>query len=396
MRRNPFASLTITTIALLGCDGGGLTPNQKSQANKQWNDARAGVLASLANDLYKEGSLDKCETTLDQALRLAPDSAALHLLAAKVSIEQNNLDLAEEQLADTHRLDPKNAEADYLQGVVLQHWQQFENARAAYALAVTKNPTELSYVLAEAEMMVALGKPSAALELLQSKTLVFEHSGVIRDTIGQLLIQQNRCDEAIPELREASLLSADDPTIREHLAFALFTDKRFAEAAGCFEALVKDPDYPKRADVRSALAKCQSELHRYADARSNYLLATQINPLCCGYWLGLAKTAIELNDLAGAEQAVRHAIEADSSSSAAQCLMGYVNVKQNRLVEALAAFRGAAAIDPSDSVSVCMEGFVLSKCGHPTDAKALYARALQLDPRNTLAARLEQLTLAEK
>jgi tetratricopeptide (TPR) repeat protein len=395
MRHNLLASVTIATAALVtGCNAGGLTPNQKSQANQQWNDARANVLESLASDQYKDGSLDKCQTTLAQALRLAPDHVSLHLLAAKVLIEQNHLELAQQQLADAHRLDRKNAEAEYLQGVVFQHWQQFEKARLAYADAVKDDPTELSYVLAQAEMRVAEGQPSAALELLQSKAMVFEHSGVIRDAIGQLLIQQNRHAEGIAELREACLLLGDEPTLREHLAFALLANNQFTEAGDCFQMLAKEPDYQKRADVRAALAKCQSQSHQYAEARSNYLAATQLNPSCCGYWLGLAKTAIELSDLTGAEQASRRAIEVDPTSSAARCLMGFVNLRQNRLPEALTAFRAAIDADPFDSVSVCMAGYVLSKSGQPLEAKELYARALRLDPKSKLAASLSDAMAA--
>jgi Flp pilus assembly protein TadD len=226
--------------------------------------------------------------------------------------------------------------------------------------------------------------------LLQKKALVFEHSGVIRDAIGQLLIQQNRYTEGIPELREASMLSVDDPTIREHLAFALLADGQFAEAADCFTKLEKEPEYEKRADIRAAIAECQSQNHLYENARASYLAATELNPSCCGYWLGLAKTAIQLNDLNGAEQAVRRAIASDSSDGSADLLLGYITLKQNRLPEALDAFRAAAHLDPRDSVSVCMQGYVLSKSGRGDDAKLLYARALQINPQDKLAARLEE------
>ena len=65
MNRFFFACVFAVAGFLIGCDGGGLTPDQKVEANKQWNDARAGVLASLANDQYKSGNLDKCQESLD-------------------------------------------------------------------------------------------------------------------------------------------------------------------------------------------------------------------------------------------------------------------------------------------------------------------------------------------
>jgi Flp pilus assembly protein TadD len=380
--------LCATGILMSGCSSGGLTPNQKAQANKQWNDARADVLASLASDQYKDGSLDKCQTTLEQALRLEPDSPNLHLLAAKLAIEQSNLEAAQEHLAEVHTLDPKNAEADYLLGVVYQRWEQLEHARAAYADAVAKNPAELSYLLANAEMLVALGKPGEALELLQSKALVFEHSGVIRDEIGQLLIQQNRYDEGIAELREASILSSDDATIREHLAFALFANKQFSESGECFERLMKEPGYEKRADVFAAMGECQSRDRRFPQARENYELATQINPSCYGYWLGLAKTCVQEKDLPSAEIAVRRALSLQPDSSEARCVLGLVKLKQNQLPESLAAFREAAELNPQDSFCVCLQGYLCERMGRVADARSFYSHALRIDPHNELASRL--------
>ena len=377
-----------TGIFISGCNSGGLTPDQKAQANKQWNDARANVLAGLASDQYKDGSLDKCQTTLEQALRLEPENANLHLLAAKLAIEQSNLEAAQQHLSEVRTLDPKNAEADYLLGVVYQRREQLEHARAAYADAVAKNPTELSYLLANAETLVALGKPSEALKLLQSKALVFEHSGVIRDEIGQLLIQQNRYEEGIAELREASILSSDDATIREHLAFALFANKQFSESAECFERLMTEPGYEKRADVFAAMGECQSRDHQYSQARKNYELATQINPSCYGYWLGLAKTNAQEKDLAGAEIAVRRSLSLEPDSSEARCLLGFVKLKQNQLPESLAAFHEAAELNPQDSFCVCLEGYLCARMGRIADARSFYSSALRLDPHNEFASRL--------
>ena len=237
-------------------------------------------------------------------------------------------------------------------------------------------------------MLVALDKPREAIVLLQSRARFFEHSGAIRDEIGQLLIGQKRYVEGLAALREASLLSTDDPTIREHLAFALYADNQFAESAGVFDRLVKEPAYASRADVFAALGECQSRNHRFSDARKRYESATKLDPSCCGYWLGLAKAATQLNDLPGGELAVRKAISLEPANVEAQCLLGYVSFKQNHLPQSLAAFHAAADLDAADDVSVCLQGYVLSSMGRKAEALPLYARALQLNPHNALAARL--------
>jgi tetratricopeptide (TPR) repeat protein len=388
MNRFFFACVFAMAGILIGCDGGGLTPNQKAAANKQWNDARAGVLASLANDQFKSGNLDKCQESLDQALRLEPANPSLQLLAAKVCIEQGNLEMAQAHLAEAGKLDPKNGEVDYLSGVLLQRWQQPQKACDAYAAAVAKNPAELSYLLAQAEMLVLLNKPSDALALLQNKTAAFEHSGVIRDEIGQILVQQKRYADAVVVLREASILSNDDSGIREHLAFALLNDKQFAEAADLFARLTKEAGYEKRADLLAALGESQSQTRQLREAKASYEQATQMAPDVSGYWLGLAKVATQQGDLPGADAATRKAIALDATSAEAQCLLGYIRLQQNQLPASLAAFHAAADLDPTDSVSVCLQGYVLARMGRRSESQPFYSRALRINPHDELASRL--------
>ncbi len=71
-------------------------------------------------------------------------------------------------------------------------------------------------------MLVAMDRRPEALTMLQSKVTYFEHSSVIRDEVGLLLMQDGQYPQAIEMLRRASILSSDDLTIKEHLARALF------------------------------------------------------------------------------------------------------------------------------------------------------------------------------
>ncbi len=375
-------------LMIAGCNGGGLTPNQKLEATKQWNDARASVLASLANDQYNSGNFDKCQETLDQALRLEPDNVSLHLLAARLAVEQGKLEVARAHLAVAGRLDPKNADVDYLTGVVMQRWRQPRQACDAYAMAVAKNPTELSYLLAESEMLVELRKPADALALLQSKSAFFEHSGVLRDEMGQILVQLKQLDQAIPILREASILASDDSTIREHLAFALHGGQHFAEAAEVFARLAKDPAYEKRADVLAALGDCQFQINQLHEAIASYRSATQLQPNCAGYWMALARAQVQLDDLPAAEIDIRRVMSIEPGCADAKCLLGYVRLKENNLPASLAAFREASDLDPTDSVSMCLQGYVLQRMGRNSDARPCYGRALQINPKDDLANRL--------
>src|SRR5262245_28227365 len=105
-----------------GC--GSMKNEQKIQAKKEWNSARANVLYSLAKDQYATGNFDKSRQTVDEALGMDPQNVGLRILSAKLNIEQGRLELAEADLKLARATAPKNAEADYLTGVIYQRWQK--------------------------------------------------------------------------------------------------------------------------------------------------------------------------------------------------------------------------------------------------------------------------------
>ena len=385
---NKRAITILLLVAAAGCQSSNPRPTQSEAAQKQWSQARAGVLGTLASDQYRNGNFDKCQATLDEALRLTPQDANLHILAARLAIEQGSLESAEKHLEEAKKFAPTNPEADYLTGVVLQRWQQPQQAYEAYDAAVKKNPEELSYLMAKAEMLVALNRPTEALELLQAKVVYFEHSAAIRDAVGQLLVEQGRYSEGVATLRQASILASDDQTIREHLALGLYYAKQYADATDVLAALLKDPSYAKRADLFAALGQCQCQSGRLPEARQSLETAIELDPNCAGYWLSLGRVALQVNDLARAENAAGRALKIEADNGEAQCLLGYVRMREGKFAQALPAFAAACRIDPADTVSLCMQGYVLEKMGRRPEAAPFYEQALKIKPKDPLASQL--------
>jgi len=387
--------LCVTGLLLSGCSSVN-GPTQHEKATQEWNAARASALAALAADQYQQGNFDKCDETLAQALALQPDNIDMRLLAAKLALEQGKLEYAEAHLAIARTKAPKNATADYLTGIVYQRWQQFDKARDEYTEAAKKNPAEVSYVLAAAEMSVALGKPDLALQQLRAALPYFEHSAPLRDEIGLLLTSKKQYGEAATALQEACRLATDDAMIREHLAFALFFDKRYAEADLAFDRIAGLPDYETRADVQAALAECQAQIGQFANAQRNYQAAIDLDTANAGYWLGLSKATLQLGDLPGADVSLRKSLSINANSSEAHCLLGYLRLKQNRPADAMDAFRKASQLDPHDSVSLCLQGYLLARMNRNAEARAMYVRALQVDPTNKLASDLFQVAMTDQ
>lgn len=383
------AKLPIFAAALIlmtGCQSNRKSQNQA--ATEQWNMARAGVQYGLARQQYESGNFDKSRESIQQGLKLEPNNPALRILSAKVAIEQGQLELAEKELERARTAAPANAEADYLSGVVYQRWQRVETACEFYTSASEKAPAELAYLLARSEMLVAMDRIPEALTLLQAKVVYFEHSGAIRDAVGQLLVQQGKYVEAAAMLREASILSEDDQTVREHLGLALFYAKNYAAAGDVLDRLVRQEGYGERFDLLLALGECRMHTGRLREARSNFEMAARLKPESAAAWRALGQAALAGEDLKRAEISIRRALTLDDQSSQGHLLLGYVRLKQNRLAEALEAFQRANHLDGTDTVSLCMIGYTFEKSGDGSRAVAYYQQALRMHPGDDLAARL--------
>ena len=385
----PFWFVAVVLTAA-GCSSssGPKKPTEKELATERWKTARAAVMVNLAKDQYRNGQFEKARKTTDEALRLSQNNAQAHLVSARLLIEKGQLEGAEQSLAAARKLVPNDGEPYYLSGVVMQRWQKHEQAYEHYKTAAAKSPAELAYVLAEAEALVTLDRMADALALLQAKSDYFEHSGTIRDAVGQLLMQQGRHAEAARAFRQASVLSEDEAPIKERLGLALYKAGQHREATDVFAKLVQGEAYAKRADVFAMLGECQMAIGRPRDARTSFETATQLDAYSAAAWRGFGRAALDLNDYRRAELALTKAKRLEPDRSETHLLLGYLAVRQEKLDVALAAFVAANKLDPKDTVALCMVGYVLEKQKKPQAAAKWYARALQIRPGDAMARKL--------
>jgi tetratricopeptide (TPR) repeat protein len=105
-------------------------------------------------------------------------------------------------------------------------------------------------------------------------------------------------------------------------------------------------------------------------------------------WLGVAKCAMQLNDLRRVELCDKKVLALDANNIEGHLLLGYLRLRQNKLDDALVEFLKVNSYDRSDGLSLCMIGFVLEKQGHEDEAMRYYERALKVNPTDELATRL--------
>jgi tetratricopeptide (TPR) repeat protein len=385
-----IASAAVAGLAAVG--GGCAAPDDKAterkRADERWRTARANILVGMAKDQYKNGQFDAARQSADDALKLTPNNSEAHLVSGRLYSEQGQLEAAERSLTAARTYAPNNGETYYLSGVIMQRWQKHEQAYEFYKAAAEKSPAEIAYLLAQAEALVTLDRAPDALVLLQAKADYFEHSGTIRDAVGQLLMQQGKYAEAARSFRQATILAEDDHGARERLALALVKCKEFREASDVLVKLLQVEAYAKRPDLFVVLGECQLAAGQTREARFSYETATSLDQYSPAAWRGLGRAALESGDLRRADLSLGKSLKYDPAVGETHLLMGYLRVKQGRLPEARQAFEAAATIDPRDTVALCMIGYTLEKQGRRDQAAKFYARALQIKPMDELARKL--------
>ena len=120
MRINRIVPAAVALAAVVwvaaagGCAPKAKKPTIKEKAEAQWNGARASVMISLAQDQYKSGNFEKARQTVDDAIKLVPESAEV---TEVVEVEAPTSQPAEAEVVEVEA--EVDAEGDALEGTTL-------------------------------------------------------------------------------------------------------------------------------------------------------------------------------------------------------------------------------------------------------------------------------------
>lgn len=161
---------------------------------------------------------------------------------------------------------------------------------------------------------------------------------------GRLLLDQQRFEQAIAELRLAVSENPEQAFIQSTLTIALLRANRWQEAMETIRsALAKEPD----------------------DAYNHWVLTL--------VWL-------ERNHLKEAEESIKQAIEIDPDDADHHGLLARVLYERNRFNEALAAADAGLALDASNDLSLTYRARALMSLGQKSEAHAVADTLLSENP----------------
>jgi len=389
IRINLSTSFLVACLALSSL--GGCTSNHKknvSVANTRWKMMRSVLMLQMAQQQFEAGDLEQSEKTLTEAIKIDDKNPQLYTLAGRIAMERSQLERAYHRFKLSIELDSQFALAHYFQGIVMQRWMQFDAALVFYHRAFEIEPDNAAYLLAMAEMLVALDRTDEAMEILTEKMTYFDLNAGIRMAIGQLFVMQGDYKHAVKYFRQASLIRSDDLHIHEELALALLAAGEVHEAARRLERLCQEPQWAHRRDLTRALGDAYFAAGRYIEAKTVYLKLTRSNPADVGTWIKLGELSMTRHDAKGAMLAANRVIKLAPDRHEGFMLSGVVLSKEGKFEEALHMFKRASSLAPDDSTPVILRGITFEREGRLQEAAQAYREALRRRPDDKRAQQL--------
>lgn len=347
-------SLLALSVPWLGCAN--LEPTAKVAAAQRWNLARAQVKARLASDQFAVGDIRGAANELAEACRLAPDNPDFVPLRARVLLAEGDIPRAAELLEKTHLEGKQQAEIEYLQGVVRQQQQNWDNALCSYLRAVELDDEEVAYVVAVAQARLQLGQARAALDFLTRHASRFGWTNAYQAVLAESYEQVGDWPAAAAAWHQALDAAGAGADLRERLATALFRANRQAEAIPIFLPLLAKSAPGSSGPLRLMLAEC-------------YLAE---------------------GNIAAAREQVETVLQRAPGDASAQRLLIRVMAASGEYAAALRVARRALATSGNDTSLLESVTALAWRVGDKDLASATAARLLGADAQNPVAQRVLQ------
>jgi predicted Zn-dependent protease len=380
-RRTPLVVAAVVVLAVGGYFGGRLLLFQ--------HHLRAARLALDDQDY------DEARPHIAACLRLRPDSAEVHFVAARGLRRAGFYDDAADHLRECQRLVGETPD-------VLLEWAMLGAARGE----LPENEPFLQARLDE-------GAPEAGLilEALAQGSIHIYHLGRARHYLEELLAREpdnvlglmwqgwqyetsGRAADALEKYRRAVRLRPRQPQVRLRLAQLALRRGELAEAEGHLEEL-RRRGY-KRPEVLLALAQCRAQAADPARARQllDELLAE--SPDDSDALAERGKLALQEGDAEGAERLLRRAVDLTPQDRQALNFLAQALSQQGKTREAaeyaarlgrieeemkrLEAVYKKMSQSPNDAGLRCEAGVICLRNGQDDEALRWLTGALQLDP----------------
>ena len=313
----------------------------------------AGLRTAVALSQFARGQTESAIAEL-RSVAASDSGQGADLALISAELRRKSFDGALQAIAALARKQPDAPLAPQLRGQVLLRQQDSAGARAAFELALQRDPGYLPAVLALAGLDLQARQPEQARARFDALLKAKPGDSAARLALAEVVARSGASREAVAALLDEAI-QANPADLASRLALVdhhLATFDAKAALAAAQAALAQLPD---RTELLLRLGRLQLSMgdHQQAGITFNRLITLQAR-LPEGL-LGLAESQAAGGDLAGASRSARRALDLAPLSLAARRLAIRLALRQTQPAQALAIAQELHKLQPADAASLVLE-----------------------------------------
>jgi len=215
---------------------------------------------------------DKALNLLDEALKLMPESRAVHLLLAGTALRAGKLDLAMQQYQWVLAKDPKSVEALASLGNIYRLKGDVDSALNSYQKARQLAPNDPNIMAQVAFFETASGQDSAAIANLRKQLAINPDDTTAMNNLAYDLAETGTdLDQALAFAEKAQRKAPNNPGIADTLSWVYVKKGLNDSAIQILNGLVKK--YPNQPELRYHLGVALLQKGKISEAKNEFNMA---------------------------------------------------------------------------------------------------------------------------
>lgn len=314
---------------------------------------------NLVNTYYVMGDMAKTAGQLRKFLNLDPENAEAHNLAGLIYYRQKLYSAALDEFRTAEKLNPDEKQYSHNLGTVLAETGNEKEAVQAFLRAdgfAEGSEVRQQYLEQKAENTIreVYNKGAVAMEVRSWRQAIKHFSEVLESkpdmmeahlNLGVCYRMVGDSKNQIYHFEQAAKLKPDMPNIHYNLGLAYSDAKMYTEAGETFKKAIElDPSLK---DAHFSLGTVLFRTRKYADAAAQFEKCLELDPGMVEAHLNLGSCYLKLDRSSDALEQFEIAAQLDPKSAEAQFNLGVVYRNLGKFDEATELFQKCLELDPA-------------------------------------------------
>lgn len=284
---------------------------------------RINQALNAAIQQYQAGNVQSASQLYRQILQVDPDNADANHMLGVIAYQSGNNTLAEQLIRKAIQAKPSMVQAYNNLGAVLKELDKLEDAKKIYQKVTKLKPDYAEGYCNLGIILKELGQTEEAITSLNKAISINPDYLNSYNVLGIIQKTLNKPFEAIQYYQKILEVTPNDPFVNNNLGNALNMCGRYVEAISAFHKAIQFRR--AYAEAYSNLGKAHSNLGQLKEAEENFKKALEINPNNALFVLNIGLNLHDRGDCVEASEYYKKAVELDAKSPAQGYLLLLMN-----------------------------------------------------------------------